>query len=476
MGSLQSENAHAHVRDTISKNKVQFVDLRFTDIQGKEQHISINVDVVDDEFLRLGKVFDGSSIAGWRFIHESDMILKPDLQTAFLDPFFEEPTLVLRCNVIDPATMQGYTRDPRALAQRAENYLKDSHLGDLCHFGPEPEFFIFDDVRWQVDMQHTFVTIDSEEAAWNSNKTYQSGNLGHRPPIKGGYFPLPPVDACQDIRSAICKTLKKLGMPVEAHHHEVATAGQNEVSIRFNSLLKKADELQIFKYVVRNVARLFGKTATFMPRPLSEDNGNGMHCHLSIAKNGANQFAEETHVGLSQFARYFIGGVMAHAKSLNAFTNPTTNSYKRLVPGFEAPVVLAYSHKNRSAAIRIPHAETLQAVRIEVRFPDPMANPYVAFSAILMAGLDGVKKHIDPGEPTDRDLYALSTQELSALPCVCSSLEQALQALQDDCDFLLEGDVFNRDFIEAYVQLKMAEVKRMRRLPHPAEFQMYYSN
>jgi glutamine synthetase len=421
-------------------------------------------------------MFDGSSIAGWRHINDSDMILRPDLETAFIDPFFEESTLVLRCDIIDPSTMQDYARDPRAIARRAEAYLKASGLGDVCYFGPEPEFFIFDEARWKVSMENTFFQIDSSSAAWNSGKKYEEGNMGHRPRVKGGYFPVPPVDAFQDLRSAMCTTLKSLGMQVETHHHEVATAGQTEINLRFNSLLAKADEMQVFKYVVHNVAHAFGKTATFMPKPLAGDNGSGMHCHVSIFKNGENLFSGDQYAGLSQFALHFIAGIIKHARTLNAFTNPTTNSYKRLVPGFEAPVMLAYSARNRSASIRMPHVHSAKARRIEVRFPDPLANPYLAFSAIMMAGLDGVRNKLDPGAPMDQDLYELTHEELKKVPTVCASLEEALHALETQHDFLLEGGVFTKDLIDAYVKLKMEEVTRFRATPHPLEFEMYYSS
>ncbi len=459
----------------IKEHEVQYVDLRFTDTHGKEQHVSVSTGVVDDEFLALGKMFDGSSIAGWRHINDSDMILRPDLSTAFIDPFFEESTLVLRCNIIDPTTMQDYERDPRAIARRAEAYLKSSGLGDVCYFGPEPEFFIFGDVRWKVSMEEAFFKIDSDGAAWNSAKKYEEGNMGHRPRVKGGYFPVPPVDAFQDLRSAMCTTLNSLGLQVETHHHEVATAGQSEINLRFNSLLAKADEMQIFKYVVHNVAHAFGKTTTFMPKPLAGDNGSGMHCHISVFKNGENLFSGDKYAGLSQYALHFIAGIIKHARVLNAFTNPTTNSYKRLVPGFEAPVMLAYSARNRSASIRMPHVHSAKGRRIEVRFPDPMANPYLAFSAIMMAGLDGVRHKLDPGAPMDQDLYELSHEELKKVPTVCASLEEALLALQTQHDFLLEGGVFTKDLIDAYIKLKMEEVTRLRAAPHPLEFELYYS-
>lgn len=460
----------------MKEHKVKYVDLRFTDTHGKEQHVSVSAGIVDEEFLTLGKMFDGSSIAGWRTINDSDMILRLDLDTApFIDPFFEEPTFVLRCNIIDPTTMQDYERDPRAVARRAETYLTSSQLGDICYVGPEHEFFIFDDARWKESIKSASFEIDSEAGAWNAEKEYDGGNIGHRPKVKGGYFPVPPVDAFQDIRSAMCDTMEKLGLKVETHHHEVATGGQTEINCRFDSLLAKADQSQIFKYVVHNVAHAFGKTATFMPKPLAGDNGSGMHCHLSIFKDGKNLFAGDGYAGLSQFAIYFIGGLIKHGPKIVAFTNPSTNSYKRLVPGFEAPVMLAYSARNRSAAIRIPYVHSAKGRRIEIRFPDNMANPYLAYSALMMAGLDGVRNKMDPGAPMEEDLYELSSEEIAKIPRVCASLEEALDALRADKAFLLEGGVFTEDLINAYIDLKMAEVTRLRAAPHPVEFDMYYS-
>lgn len=459
----------------IEDQSIKFVDLRFTDTRGKEQHVSVSSQVVDEDFLKLGKMFDGSSIAGWRHINNSDMILQPDLSTTFVDPFFEDPTLVIRCNVLDPLTNVAYERDPRSVAQRAEAFIKKSGIADVCYIGPEPEFFVFDDVRWQVDMEKSSFCIDSTEGAWNSVKKYEDGNTSHRPGVKGGYFPVPPVDSSQDLRSAMCLTLSDLGYHVETHHHEVATANQNEINLRFNSLLAKADEMQVFKYVVHNVADAFGKTATFMPKPMAGDNGNGMHCHMSLFKDGNNLFTGDEYGGLSTTALHFIGGIIKHARALNAFTNPSTNSYKRLVPGFEAPVLLAYSASNRSASIRLPYVHSTKARRIEVRFPDPMANPYLAFSALLMAGLDGIRHKIDPGAAMDQDLYELSAEALKDVPAVCSSLDEALQALKSDHKFLLEGGVFTEDLINAYIDLKMTEVTALRAAPHPVEFQMYYS-
>ncbi|KTC65846.1 glutamine synthetase (plasmid) [Legionella adelaidensis] len=464
------------VLDAINKYEAKFVDLRFTDTLGKEQHITIPISSVDEEFLEYGKMFDGSSIKGWQKIHQSDLALVPDLSTILPDPFYQESTLIIRCNVVDPQTMLGYDRDPRSIAQRAEAYMRSTGIADEVYFGPEPEFFIFDDVRWETNMSGSFYRIDSEEAHWNSGKAFEGGNIGHRPNVKGGYFPVPPVDSSQDIRSAISLMLESLGMVVEAHHHEVATANQCEVATRFNSLTKKADELQILKYVVHNVAHNFGKTATFMPKPLVGDNGSGMHCHQSLAKNGSNLFSGDQYAGLSDLALYYIGGIIKHARALNAFTNPATNSYKRLVPGFEAPVLLAYSARNRSAAIRIPHVGNPKARRVEVRFPDPVANPYLAFSAMMMAGLDGIQRKIHPGQPMDKDLYDLPPEELIDVPTVCGSLEEAMRHLKEDQEFLLQGDVFSKEFINSYITLKESEISQVRSFVHPYEFELYYSS
>ena len=459
----------------IEEHDAKFIDLRFTDTRGKEQHITLPVSALDDDFLENGKMFDGSSIKGWQKIHKSDLALVPDLDTVLPDPFYQDSTIVIRCTVMDPETMAGYDRCPRSLAQRAEEYLKSTGIADKALFGPEPEFFIFDDVRWETNMNGAFYKIDSHEAHWNSGRVYEGGNTGHRPGVKGGYFPVPPVDSSQDIRSAICLTLESLGIVVEAHHHEVATGNQCEVATRFDTLVKKADQLQILKYVVHNVAHNYGKTATFMPKPLVGDNGNGMHCHMSLVKDGVNLFAGNGYAGLSETAIYFIGGIIHHARALNAFTNPATNSYKRLVPGFEAPVLLAYAARNRSAAIRIPHVSTEKARRIEIRFPDAMSNPYLAFSAMMMAGLDGIQKKMHPGNPIDKDLYELSAEELKDVPTVCSSLEQAVFHLREDNEFLLAGNVFSKDFIESYIGLREEEINQMQTLVHPFEFDLYYS-
>ncbi len=459
----------------IKDNKAKFVDLRFTDTKGKEQHVSIPSHEVDMNFFKIGKMFDGSSIAGWKGINDSDMVLLPDASTAVIDPFFEETTVIIRCDIVEPTTMDGYDRDPRSIGRRAEEYLKSTGIGDVAYFGPEPEFFIFDSVRWSTDNHSTFYNISAEEADWNTGKVYEGGNMGHRPKIKGGYFPVPPVDSGQDIRSAMCMVLEDMGQTIEAHHHEVATAGQNEIATAFNSLVNKADEVQVLKYIVHNVSHAYGKTATFMPKPIIDDNGSGMHVHQSIAKKGKNIFSGKEYGGLSQDALYYIGGIIKHAKALNAFANASTNSYKRLVPGFEAPVMLAYSARNRSASIRIPFVPVAKATRIEVRFPDPTANPYLTFASMLMAGLDGIKNKIDPGKAHDMDLYELSESKAKRIPQVCFSLEEALQALDKDRKFLTAGGVFTNDFIDSYIKLKMEEVTRLHKSPHPAEFDLYYS-
>ncbi|AJQ94024.1 glutamate--ammonia ligase [Gynuella sunshinyii] len=459
----------------IKESEAKWVDLRFTDTKGKEQHVTIPSSSVDEDFFENGQMFDGSSIAGWKGINESDMILMPDDETSVLDPFTEDTTVIIRCNIIEPSTMQGYERDPRSIAMRAEEYLKSTGLGDTAFFGPEPEFFVFDSVNWHTDMSGSGYKISSEEAAWSTNELYEDGNLGHRPRVKGGYFPVPPVDSLHDLRSAMCSAMQAMGLEVEVHHHEVATAGQCEIGVKFNTLVKKADETQILKYCVHNVAAAYGKTATFMPKPIVGDNGSGMHCHQSFWKDGENQFAGDGYAGLSETALYYIGGIIKHAKALNAFTNPGTNSYKRLIPGFEAPVMLAYSARNRSASIRIPYTASPKGKRIEARFPDPIANPYLAFAAMLMAGLDGVKNKIHPGDSADKDLYDLPPEEAAAIPQVCGSLREALSSLDADREFLTAGGVFTDDTIDAYIELKMEEVYRVEHTTHPVEFDMYYS-
>lgn len=459
----------------IKDEGVKFVDYRFTDTKGKEQHVSVPASAVDDDMLKNGKMFDGSSIAGWRGIQESDMVLMPDDETAVMDPFVEEPTLIVTCDILDPMTMQGYERDPRSVAKRAEVYLKSTGIGDSAYFGPEPEFFVLDDVRWGSDMRGSFYSVDSEEAEWNTEKVYEDGNMGHRPGTKGGYFPVPPVDSLQNIRGAMCLSMEEMGLTVEVHHHEVATAGQCEIGTAARSLVRKADEIQRLKYVVHNVAHAYGKTATFMPKPLVGDNGNGMHVHQSIMKDGQNKFAGNEMGGISEMALYYIGGIIKHARALNALTNASTNSYKRLVPGFEAPVLLAYSARNRSASIRIPYVANPQGRRIEVRFPDATANPYLAFAAMMMAGLDGILNKIHPGDPVDKDLYDLPPEETKDIPTVCHSFDQALEILDQDRAFLTTGNVFTNDMISAYIDLKMEEVTRVRMTTHPVEFDLYYS-
>ena len=465
----------AKVLKLIKENDVKFVDFRFCDTRGKEQHVTFPAHSIDEDTFEEGNMFDGSSVAGWKGINESDMILMPDPSTAVMDPFFDDNTLILRCDIIEPNNMQGYERDPRSIAKRAEAYLKSTGIADTAFFGPENEFFIFDDVRWGTDMSGAFYKVDSEEAGWNSEKVYPDGNTGHRPGVKGGYFPVPPVDSLQDMRSAMCLTLEEMGMTTEVHHHEVATAGQCEIGVKFNTLVQKADEVLELKYVVANIAHAYGKTATFMPKPLVGDNGSGMHVHQSLAKGGVNLFTGDLYGGLSETALFYIGGIIKHAKALNAFTNASTNSYKRLVPGFEAPVMLAYSARNRSASIRIPFVNNPKGRRIEVRFPDSTANPYLAFSAMLMAGLDGIQNKIHPGDAMDKDLYDLPAEEANNIPQVCHAFDQALEALDKDREFLKKGGVFTDDVIDGYIKLKMEEVTRIRMSTHPAEYDMYYS-
>ena len=460
----------------IKEHDAQWVDLRFTDPRGKAQHTTIPAARADSETLSNGLMFDGSSISGWKSIHESDMMLVPDDRSAVLDPFFEEPTINLRCDVIEPTTMTPYNRDPRAIAKAAEAYLASSGIGDVAYFGPEAEFFVFDAVQFEVGMSRVGYEIFSEEAAWSSGKAYADGNLGHRPSVKGGYFPVPPIDSMADLRAAMCTTMMDMGLEVEVHHHEVATAGQGEIGVKFNSLVLKADDLQTYKYVVHNVATAYGKTATFMPKPLMDDNGNGMHVHQSVWKDGKNLFRGDEYSGLSKTALHYIGGIMKHARALNAFTNATTNSYKRLVPGFEAPTLLAYSARNRSASIRIPFIQgSPNGRRIEVRFPDSSGNPYLCFAAMLMAGIDGIVNEIDPGDPLEADYYSLSEQELKNIKTVAPSLRDAVEALDNDREFLTAGGVFTDDAIDGYIELKKEEVARLMQATHPIEFQMYYS-
>ncbi|TXS93870.1 glutamate--ammonia ligase [Parahaliea maris] len=459
----------------ITETEATWVDLRFTDTRGKEQHVTIPATEVDEDMFEEGKMFDGSSISGWKGINESDMILMPDDSTSVLDPFTDDTTVILRCDIVEPSTMLGYERDPRSVARRAEEYLKSTGIGDTAFFGPEPEFFVFDDIKWYADISGAGYKISSDEAAWSSNLSFDEGNIGHRPRVKGGYFPVPPVDSLHDIRAAMCTAMAQMGLPIEVHHHEVGTAGQCEIGVKFNTLIKKADEVQILKYCVHNVAHAYGKTATFMPKPLVGDNGSGMHVHQSISKDGENMFAGDGYAGLSDTALFYIGGIIKHARALNAFTNASTNSYKRLVPGFEAPVMLAYSARNRSASIRIPYEPSPKGKRVEVRFPDPTANPYLAFAAMLMAGIDGIKNKIHPGDPADKDLYDLPPEEGKAIPTVASSLTMALEALDADRNFLTEGGVFTDDMIDGYIELKQEDVQRLDMTTHPVEFDMYYS-
>lgn len=465
---------HSQFLTRLQEEKIKFLDLRFTDTIGKMHHISIPTTALSQEILEKGQLFDGSSIKGWQAINSSDLAICPDLSTARKDPFTEYPTMNIHCDIVNPHDQTPYARAPRTVARRAEEYLKSTGIADTAYFGPEPEFFIFDDVRWQVGMSGSSYSVDMNEAAWNSGVVQEGGNKAHRPSIKGGYFPVAPVDASQNIRSAMCEALEEMGLIIETHHHEVAM-GQNEIATGYNSLFKKADELQVFKYVICNVAQQYGKTATFMPKPLVGDNGSGMHCHQSLSKDGKNIFAGNKYANLSQEALYYIGGIIHHAKAINAFTNSTTNSYKRLVPGFEAPTLLAYSSRNRSAAIRVPAFHTKQATRIEVRFPDVMSNPYLAFSAMMMAGIDGIINKIDPGKATEHNLYDLSDEEKAQYPAIASSLDEAIAALSVDRDFLLAGGVFTQDVLDAYISLKRQEINYLRTLTHPAEFEMYYS-
>ncbi len=458
----------------IQDEGVAYVDIRFTDVRGKLQHVTVDVDLVDEDFLEEGFMFDGSSIAGWKSIEASDMKLMPDATAAYIDPFYAEKTLCIHCTVVEPDTGEPYERDPRGTAQKAEAYLKSSGIGDTAFFGPEAEFFLFDDVRISTSMNKVSFEVDAVDAAWNSDTEYEMGNTGHRPGVKGGYFPVNPIDDAQDIRSEMLSTMKQLGMKVDKHHHEVAST-QHELGLIFGELTTQADEMQKYKYVIHNVAQAYGKTATFMPKPIAGDNGSGMHVNMSIWKDGKPLFAGDKYADLSQEALWFIGGILKHAKTLNAFTNPATNSYKRLVPGFEAPVLRAYSARNRSGCIRIPWAESPKAKRVEARFPDPAANPYLAFAALLMAGLDGIKHKIDPGPSQDKNLYDLPPEELEGIDTVCGSLREALDALTTDHDFLLAGDVFTKDQIQGYLDLKWQEVYLYEQTPHPVEYQLYYS-
>ncbi|NLC35700.1 MAG: type I glutamate--ammonia ligase [Alcaligenaceae bacterium] len=459
----------------IKQHGARWVDLRFTDTLGKELHVTFPAQAMQADAFENGKMFDGSSIHGWKGIEASDMVLMPDDQTATIDPFAQDPTIIVRCNVLEPGTMQGYERDPRSIAQRAEAHLRNSQIADTAYFGPEPEFFVFDSVQWKTQMQEASYRIESAEGAWATESAMDGKNPGHRPRVKGGYFPVPPVDSLQGLRTEMCNAMQAMGLEIEVHHHEVANAGQCEIGVPFNTLVNKADEVQILKYCVHNVAHRSGKTATFMPKPLEGDNGSGMHVHQSLFKDGVNLFSGNHAANMSETALYYIGGIIRHARALNAITNPGTNSYKRLVPGFEAPVMLAYSSSNRSASIRIPWVSSSKARRIECRFPDPSANPYLCFSALLMAGLDGIRNKIHPGDPLSKNLYDLPPEESANVPTVAHSLDQALDALMADKHFLLEGGVFTEDMLEAYIECKMQEVTRLRQAVHPVEFDLYYS-
>jgi glutamine synthetase len=454
--------------------EIAYLDLRFTDPRGKLQHVTAISDAVDDDFLTDGFMFDGSSIAGWKSIDQSDMKLMPDLASVYVDPFYAEKTLAVHCDVVEPDTGEFYERDPRSTAKKAEAYLKSSGVGDTSYWGPEAEFFVFDDVRVQVAINKVAYQVDAQDASWNTDAEFEMGNMGHRPGVKGGYFPVPPVDAAQDLRSEMLSTMKQLGMKVDKHHHEVASC-QHELGMVFDTLTKQGDALQKYKYVIHNVAHAYGKSATFMPKPIAGDNGTGMHVNQSIWKDDRPLFAGDRYADLSEEALFYIGGVLKHARALNAFTNPSTNSYKRLIPGFEAPVLLAYSARNRSASVRIPWTQSPKAKRVETRFPDPSCNPYLAMSALLMAGIDGIRNKIHPGEASDKDLYDLPPEELAGIPTVCGSLREALGALEADMEFLLGGDVFTRDQIEGYMALKWEEVYAYEHTPHPVEFKLYYS-
>ena len=459
---------------TISDENVEYVDIRFTDPRGKLQHVTVMSDQVDGDFIDEGFMFDGSSIAGWKSIEASDMKLMIDTDSAYIDPFYAEKTLCVHCSVVEPDTGEAYERDPRGTAEKAEAYLKASGVGDVAYMGPEAEFFLFDNVRFSNDMNKVSFEVDALDASWNTDTDYEMGNTGHRPGIKGGYFPVNPIDDGQDIRSEMLSTMKRLGMKVDKHHHEVASC-QHELGLIFDSLTKQGDELQKYKYVIHNVAQAYGKSATFMPKPIAGDNGTGMHVNMSIWKGGKPLFAGDKYADLSQEALYYIGGILKHAKSLNAFTNPSTNSYKRLIPGFEAPVLRAYSARNRSGCVRIPWTESPKAKRVEARFPDPSSNPYLCFSALLMAGLDGIKNKVNPGEAMDKNLYDLPAEELADIPTVCGSLREAIEELQKDYDYLLAGNVFTKDQIDGYIELKMEEIESYEHTPHPVEYGMYYS-
>jgi glutamine synthetase len=463
----------AAIMKLIADEDVEYVDFRFTDIRGKMQHVTFDVGMVDEEVLEEGIMFDGSSIAGWKAINESDMVMMPDPENAKIDPFFERTTLAIFCDILEPGTLKPYNRCPRGIGKKAEAYVKSSGIGDTVYFGPEAEFFLFDDVRFNTDPNNTGYSFDSTELPYNSGKTYAEGNSGMRPGPKGGYFPVPPIDSCQDIRTEMLSIMKDLGMVPEKHHHEVAPA-QHELGLKFQTLTVMGDFMNLYKYVIQNVAAAYGKSATFMPKPYYKDNGSGMHVHQSIWKGGKPLFAGDKYADLSQECLYYIGGIIKHAKAINAFANSTTNSYKRLVPGYEAPVLLAYSARNRSASIRIPYSTSPKAKRLEARFPDPAGNMYLTMVALLMAGLDGIVNKIDPGPSFDKDLYSLPPEELAGVPTVAASLDEALAALDADRDFLKAGGVMDDDFIDSYIELKREETDRLNTHPHPVEFDMYY--
>ena len=467
-------NTASDILQRIQDQEIEWVDLRFTDPKGKWQHLTMVASVMGEDEWTDGLMFDGSSIEGWKAINESDMILKPDLDAVYTDPFSATPMLIVFCDVVEPSTGELYTRDPRSTAKRAEAYLAQTGIGDTVYVGPEAEFFMFDDVRFENSYNTSYYRIDDIELPTNTGREYEGGNLAHRPRAKGGYFPVAPVDSAVDIRGEMVSTMIEMGLPCDKHHHEVA-AGQHELGLTFGTLTTTADRMQIYKYVVHQVAHAYGKTATFMPKPIKEDNGSGMHTHFSIWNDGKPSFAGNGYAGLSDMCLYFIGGVIKHAKALNAFTNPSTNSYKRLVPGYEAPVLLAYSSRNRSASCRIPYGTGAKSKRVEVRFPDALANPYLAYAALLMAGLDGIQNKLHPGEAMDKNLYDLPPAELADVPTVCASLREALESLEADQDFLLRGDVFSKDQIAAYVEIKYQDVARWEMTPSPVEYDMYYS-
>ncbi len=467
-------NTASDILMMMHEQEIEWVDLRFTDPRGKWQHLTMAARVINEDNLVEGFMFDGSSIGGWKVINESDMVLKPDLDAVYADPFSATPMLVLVCDVVEPATGELYGRDPRSTAKRAEAYLKSTGIGDTVYVGPEAEFFMFDDVKFGHAYNTSYYSFDDVELPTNTGRNYEEGNLGHRPRAKGGYFPVAPVDSATDIRAEMVDTMLKMGLPCDKHHHEVAAA-QHELGLEFGTLVETADRMQVYKYVVHMVAQAYGKTATFMPKPVKEDNGSGMHTHMSIWSKGKPLFAGEGYAGLSETALYFIGGIIKHAKACNAFTNPSTNSYKRLVPGYEAPVLLAYSGRNRSASCRIPYGTGAKAKRVEVRFPDPAANPYLAYAALMMAGLDGIENRIHPGPAMDKNLYDLPPRELKKVPTVCGSLREALAALDKGRAFLTKGGVFTDDQIDSYISLKMDEVMRWETTPTPAEFDMYFS-